>query len=394
MKTYLVTACMIGAVMMAACGSESSDVPAAKDKIDYKLLPCHPTTNVESSSLALDSLCIYLPDEEILTSMVGQFFCLNDTILFADNQLASFLLFTTSGKFCGYRTSRGNGPNEVSGLWSAAPLPDGGFACTDENARISVFNDQWEKMRRTRIDWSTERTEEEQYNHPDPNKSDIYEVQFSSNRTRTLSDSILLVPIVTEHIRYNAYKDADHFYDNAYTIGIINTKSGKFEKMLCQHSPIYGQYKYIPNFQFILYDTYMDTLVFSFEADSMIYKMSLADGYTFAFGVAGKNMKTDYRETTNFESADDNMDDDRSTYGFYQSLDYVIETGTLFRSYCKKGYNKLSSLQVYKGTTLVSDYEHLPPRFKVFGYIAPYYYASAKPDYERETMVIYRFQLP
>ncbi|MCM1030118.1 MAG: hypothetical protein NC410_01565 [Oscillibacter sp.] len=370
----------------------STHIPEAKNKVDYKHLPHFSSQKLLPQKFILDSIVIALPEEDILSSMNGQFFCNHDTIYFADKQLASLLLFSPEGEFIGYRLRRGNGPNEIKGLFSIVPTPEKQYIILDESWRIYTFNNSWEKINQFNIDWSSKRTSVEKYSQIDPNCHDIYEIQYSNNCLRPFSEKYLVVPIVTEHIKYNAYEKASHFYGNAYTLGLLDLSSGKISRMLCQHSPIYQRYKYIPNFQNILYDVYQDTLVFSFEADPLIYKMNLLDGKAFSFGMPGKDMNTNYRETSNFEDADKNYHRDRKKYGYYQALKYIPQTGILFRSYSKGGKAGENSLQVYQGNTLVGEYGNLPDRFQVYGYMDSWYYACAAPDFENENLIIYKFK--
>ncbi|WP_251619715.1 hypothetical protein [Odoribacter lunatus] len=368
------------------------DVPEARNKVDYEHLPLFSSPKAEGKGFVLDSIVISLPGEDILSSQTGTFFCNRDTIYFADRQLASLLLFSPEGRFIGYRLQRGNGPHELNGLFAIAPAGDDGYVTLDENGYVCVFNNHWKKIRQFHIDWQAGRSYEELYNAPDPNCYDIYEIQYSVNCIRPVSGSCVVVPIVTEHVKYNAYEEASHFYDNAYTLGVLDLSSGKISRMMCQHSPVYRRYKYIPNFQHVLFDIYQDTLLFSFEADPLIYKMSLQDNNAFSFGIPGKDMKTDYRETGRFEEADKSYQRDRRRYGFYQSLKYIPQTGLLFRSYSKGGDSGEYCLQVYRGHTLVGDYGELPAKFQVYGYIAPWYYACAAPDFEKENLIIYKFK--
>jgi len=370
----------------------STHIPEAQNKVDYEHLPHFSLQELHLQKFILDSIVIALPKEDILSSMNGQFFCNCDTIYFADKQLASLLLFSTKGKFIGYRLRRGNGPNEIKGLFSIVPTTENQYIILDESWRIYTFNNNWEKISQFNIDWSSQRTSAEKYSQIDPNCYDIYEIQYSSNCLRPFSEKYLIAPIVTEHVKYNAYENASHFYDNAYTLGVIELSSGKINRMLCQHSPIYQRYKYIPNFQHVLFDVCQDTLFFSFEADPLIYKMNLHDEKACSFGIPGKNMQTDYKETTCFEEADNNFYKDRKTYGYYLDLKYIPQTGLLFRSYCKGGNTGESALQVYRNYCLIGEYDHLPTQFKVYGYIDSWYYASTTPDFENENLIIYKFK--
>jgi hypothetical protein len=83
--------------------------------------------------------------------------------------------------------------------------------------------------------------------------------------------------------------------------------------------------------------------------------------------------------------------EERQKKGYYDWIEYIDETGVLFRSY-KKGENSSSDgLQVYKNDVLIADLD-VPKGFKVTGFIFPYYYSNEYIDEEAEKMIIYKFR--
>ena len=55
------------------------------------------------------------------------------------------------------------------------------------------------------------------------------------------------------------------------------------------------------------------------------------------------------------------------------AVEYVDETGLLFRSYRKGGGSVTDGLQVYRDGVLVGDVD-VPLGFRMAGYVDPYYY--------------------
>ena len=127
--------------------------------------------------------------------------------------------------------------------------------------------------------------------------------------------------------RFPFEQPAAHFYENSYTLGLIDPRTGKVERMMCTHSPIYKQYRYIPNFKSILFDTDTEnTLFYSFQIDSLIYQTDFKNNTLQSFGLAGHPMNTDYRETNTFEEATNNYKEDYKKFGSYRYLKYIPET--------------------------------------------------------------------
>ena len=83
---------------------------------------------------------------------------------------------------------------------------------------------------------------------------------------------------------------------------------------------------------------------------------------------------------------------EKQSKGYYTWLEYVDETGLLFRSYQKGGSQSTDGLQIYKDGVLLGDI-NVPKGLKVMGYVSPYYYSYVIADEEREIMYMYRFKL-
>lgn len=391
MKTYLLVSEIIISIGIWGC----MQIPEGNNKIDYEsLIYIKSKKPVSPEPLAIDTFYIYAEDENQMTSLIGEFFLQEDTLCFADAGLASIFCYDLEGKYIENHLSRGRGPQEILGL-NIITNDKKGYYILDESWNIYRIDRKWNRIKENRIDWNSDKSIKYLYNHPDPNETGIYELEYASSNLRTLGKDYLVIPIVTEHVKYNSYGGAfaSHFYENTYTIGILTQDSAKLVKMMCNRSPIYSQYSYVPNFKNVIFDTYQDTLFFSFEIDPHIYQMDFSTSQTIGFGEAGQQMNTDYPETKSLEDADEHYGEDRQKCGYYYYLKYVPETVLLFRSFQYGTPLAYDGLQVYKNQLLVAEYQ-VPKGFRVIGYVPPYYYAEGKPDIDKEAMVFYRFKLP
>lgn len=368
------------------------EIPESRYKFNYSEIPNFSRNGTIRQSLIFDSIPIYMGGDN-MTSMEGIFFMQKDSIYFGDRQLATVFVYDTTGQFITTRTRQGKGPGEILGLNVISPLKDQGFAIMDEQWNVFLFDKHWNSTNQYIINWQVKKSAQALLNSPDPNESGIYEVEYAANNLRLLGN-YLIFPIVTEHIHYNGYESGNgsHFYENSYTLALMDQKKGIVTKMFCNRSPVYRQYKYIPNFKNVIFDTYADSLFFSFEADSLIYKMNIRDSSLLSFGIAGKSMNISYIETKSFKESDDNFFHDRETFGYYRYLKYIPETNVLFRGYSTGKPTNMEKLQIYKNNDLLLDTQ-VPANFQPFGYHAPYYYATGKPDYNKDHVVVYKFKL-
>lgn len=374
-------------VLLAGCTS----IPENKGKIQYSTLKNIAEKRLQyGGQLKLDTLLI----DGDKVSLVGDFTIYNDTLYFADQILASFVLFDKEGKYINTRLKKGRGPGELLGLNKVTFLPDGIKVVMDQNWNISLWDQDWNKVKNIQLSFQSEKSIGKLKSCPDPNDIGVYEVEYAKNRIRPCPAKSLLFPVTVEAEKMNAFfgEGANHFYENAYTLAMISLQTGKIEHLLCNRSSVYEKYNYLPNFRNVLFDVYQNRLYYSFEIDPMIYEMDLKNISTVVFGEKGKRMRTDYRETQSLEDAESYIREDRENYGYYRYINYVPEKKLLFRGY-RKGKSPLKDgLQVYSGSCLVGEFD-VPRDFEVFGYIEPWYYARGTNDYENEKITLYRFKL-
>ncbi len=380
---------LILSLTLQNCKNESS----SKFKTDYSKIKNHSCIDLQNYKLTIDTILINAIDSSSLSSMVGSFHIFRDTLAFADKILSSIFLYNLKGKLIKKHMKKGKGPNELLGLSAITQISDSNYIILDNSNILYSVSSSWNITDKKIIDFGNlviNTNTLARITSPDDPR--IYEIEYSLLNIQPYLDSLLIIPIVTEHIKYNGYgKNSDEFYKNSYSLAIVG-RNGKIKQMFCTRSPVYEKYKYIPNFKFPIFDICQDTLYYSFEADSLIYKQDLTTNKIISFGNGGQDMRTDYRETKNFEDSDDNFFEDYEIYGYYQSIKYIPQTNLLFRSYHKGQQEKSDGLQVYHNNYLIGDYK-VPSNFKVIGYIAPYYYASGNNEEYGDNMVVYKFQL-
>ena len=130
----------------------------------------------------------------------------------------------------------------------------------------------------------------------------------------------------------------------------------------------------------------------TYEADTLIYQYDNDYNEQKCFGYAGNGMDLNYRYIGELKESGKYWRSERQTKGYYNWLEYVDETGLLFRSYQKGGGSVTDGLQIYKNGVLIGDVS-VPRGLKVMGYVAPYYYSYVIANEEREIMYLYRFKL-
>ena len=346
-----------------------SNIPEARNKTDYSQITHYSSRSAHPiSSVNFDTIRIDAGNENEMTSLLGSFLFLGDTLCFADREQSTLFLYDRDGRFLGTHLSYGRGPQEIQGIYEITALPQGGYAIIND-WHLNIFDQSWGGKQQLRIDWQNDKTPEILLASPGPDESGIYEIEHFTGRLCPLGN-YLAIAIVTDCITYNGFRSnsqAAHFYENSYTLGLIDPRTGKVERMMCTHSPIYKQYRYIPNFKSILFDTDTEiTLCYSFQIDSLIYQTDFKNNTLQSFGLAGHPMNTDYRETNTFEEATNNYKEDYKKFGSYRYLKYIPETKVLFRNFYHGEPSCGETVQAYKNQTLVAEF-NVPDNFRIFG---------------------------
>ncbi len=130
----------------------------------------------------------------------------------------------------------------------------------------------------------------------------------------------------------------------------------------------------------------------TYEADSSIYVYNQANEEIARFGFAGRDMNLDYVAVSTLDDYRKNYRSENQKRGYYYWLEYDDVTGLVFRSYQKGEHESTDGLQIYRGHDLIADLD-VPKRFRVMGYIKPYYYSYVFADEDAEKLYLYRFTL-
>lgn len=387
---FIVLLCLVGCKKEGIPARYAISYDNLKNVAKNRLMPFKPEFN---------TIRIFAGEGKSLSSMSGYFFLQEDTIAFADRQLVAILQYDSTGRFLKTGLKRGKGPDEILGIERFTVFPEGGYAILDGNWFLSFFDFQWKKTGQSYLMWyknKSPRQLDSLLHIKDVNELAVYHFEYEGGDMKAWRKNYMIVPVETEHPNCNAYMEdvAGYYYENAATIGIVERNSGDLWRILCPRSAVYRQKRFIPNFRHVIYDICQDTLFFSFQADSLIYKMLLPEGNVVsAFGIPGREMNVDYRSSGTFDEASDHYKEDMEVYGRYTCLKYFEETGLLFRQYRKGNRVKTESMQVYRNHELLYDFD-VPDGFDLFAYRPPFYYASLAPDEEREEMIVCRFKLP
>lgn len=198
----------------------------------------------------------------------------------------------------------------------------------------------------------------------------------------------------SEHPQFNYFDNNLEFLKNGCHIGRIDLIHENALPMILKGFPqLYTDepWKYSSSW-YVNFDVDVrERLYVNFEADSLIYTYDKQGAPLVAYGRQGRDIEMDYipvgtwKEMKNFQK-------NRKEKGRYSWLEYIDDTGYLFRSYIKGEAAASDGLQIYKDGILVADVD-VPKNFRVTGYIAPYYYSQVFEDEGAEKLTICRFKL-
>jgi len=328
------------------------------------------------------------------TSMSGRWITDGKSLIFADKGKVPVSLYSSVGKFEKQIFVQGRGPDEIlSPATALLPLSGGGYAYfSPGDGRFYLFDSLLNnlssfnvfKVTDKDVDW------DDLLRNPDPENLTMYEHVLFNNDITELDDYILF-PITTEHQRYNGFmknQRAKEFYRDSYTLMAIN-KNDPAELRIFGHFPTIYNRRMIPNFMNRTVASDGSNLFVSYEADFLIYAYDKDLQLSFAFGIAGKDVKDNYPEVTTFEKHEETNKAHHAKYGHY--LQMVYGDGYLIRKYNRP--DDISAIQIYKDYNLLCDIEMPYKRFEIIGYIEPFFYAQAYVDFEYEFCKIIRFKI-
>ncbi len=352
-----------------------SVTPESKKKIKIK--------NIELHKILLDS---------IPSSYIGNLSYRNDTIFFTDYRFCRIFLFTPSGKLIGKFLESGKGLNEVPTniLQAHVPLKNGSHFFMGINNDAYLFDKNFRRITQCQILRTKSQSEQEEFKHPFPDNQMLYDLcDDVIFKPRAYKDNVYF-QIFSMHPKFNMV--VDDYYKYSRIMAEMDMKSGKIKNLLGRRSPEYQKYKYLI-YDFYSFDISKDKdFYISFPPDSLIYVYNKDFEQIKAFGIAGKNMNTKYKEVKTLDDVRNNWDNISATTDYYAWIEYFDKQNLLFRSYKKGSNDKTDGLQIYKNTVLIGDID-VPKNFRVEAYIKPFFYSNAFIDEENEKISLYKFRI-
>jgi hypothetical protein len=263
---------------------------------------------------------------------------------------------------------------------------------------VYIFDSQLSSRRSFVIDFNEQESIEELTNNPKIYHRGVYEVKYSMNQWTVLDDSTLLFNIESTHPMLNSFI-SEEYYKNGRIMAKLNTQTGTVADILGRRPSKYIENKFLPNFDNHHYHFTNDEFYLNFEIDEHIYVYDRGLNPVYSFGVAGKNMNTEYT-TSNDVSLFNNLDfylNDRKIFGYYYKPFCVPEKKLVFRTYITgQTENNESSrwrLQIYRETTLIGDVE-VPNGFEIIYYNKQYIYASIEDASREDSKKIVQMEMP
>lgn len=266
-----------------------------------------------------------------------------------------------------------------------AVFSDHGFVLLSSGLDLEIFDPDWSLEKRFTLAYRPG-------SKCDPSSFETYSFNLD-NRVSRVRDGVFYISMLSEYPGFSYFDTKKKFLDKGHHIGRIDLAEEKQLPMIVKGFPriFHREKESCASFSGVNFDMGEDCLYVGYEADSLIYKCSMSGEPESAFGISGENMDTDYEPVRNWNDMPVYRRN-RETKGWYGWIEYVDETGFLFRSYCKGRHSASDGLQIYKDGIPAADVD-VPKGFRVMGYIAPYYYSQVIEDAENGRLEIMRFRL-
>ena len=339
-------------------------------------------TDIKLEKLQLDSVyCSYTGVSSVDES---------GRIIYYDKYFNQVFTFDGNGKLIEKAIGKGRGPGETT-IGQGA---DAVFSTSGDMALVgsTLDFDYFRRDMKTHEYFSMYASYDR--NSTAPDNFDTYTYQWD-NFVGRLRDDILYLAAVSDRDEYSYFTTPDDYLRQSFRIGRINLIKKENMPMLVKGFPeLYIQHpdRY-SSFQNTIFDISDNGGIYlGFESDSHLYECGKDGMPMSSFGLAGRDIQNDYIPGLGFEDSDYYLKN-REEKGYYSWLEYIDETGILFRSYVRSANAPTDGLQVYSSDkTLIADVD-VPKGFKVLGYIEPYYYSQVAEDAEHGKLSVYRFKL-
>ena len=348
--------------------------------------------NVTITSLEIDSVLL----DSVTTSFVVSSGMCDSAVYVIDNYFCTLCRFDLNGKFEDRKLGTGRARNEttIGRIATHSFLADGRLVLYDYNAGYYIYNKDFLLEDYFRVVY------EQTNNDGSYDRDNLYEDPYSytpvynDNVCRSYGNNIYF----KVHLAFpncNYIHTTDEQLRQGANILETNLEKRSLGRILSVGYPM-GYYTNSLDkaiFSTVNFDiSQKGNFYVTYEADTLIYQYDKDYNEQVCFGFAGKNMDLDYVTINTLSESRKNWRNERQTKGYYNWLEYVDETGLLFRSYQKGKTQSTDGLQIYKDGVLFGDVS-VPKGLRVMGYVAPYCYSYVIADEEREIMYMYRFKL-
>ena len=379
MRSYYLSLLFSG-LLLFSCSNPENTFSAAK-MVNKK--PENIFTELKLANLQLDSVyCSYTGVSSVDKS---------GRIIYYDKYFNFVYTFDGNGKLIEKAVGKGRGPGETT-IGQGA---DAVFSTSGDMALVgsTLDFDYFRSDMKTHEYFSMYANYNR--NSTAPDNFDTYTYQWD-NFVGRLRNDILYIAAFSDREEFSFFTTTDDYLRTSYRIGRIDLIKKENASMLVKGFPeLYIQHpdKY-SSFQNSFFDISDDgRLYLGFESDSHLYECDKDGKPVLSFGLAGRDIQNDYIPGLSFDDDSNYYLKNREEKGYYSWLEYIDETGMLFRSYVKGKDALTDGLQIYKSDkTMIADVD-VPKGFKVLGYIEPYYYSQVVEDAEQGKLSIYRFKL-
>ncbi|GAB2624006.1 hypothetical protein [Belliella aquatica] len=322
----------------------------------------------------------------------------NENFYFIDRLSTQILEFDFEGNFKRKPITKGEGPSEIQRFHTVYFGKDQFYFISGYT--VSVFNKDFNLVRRFELDFEHGSTLHEIEHNPTPDNPAVYELKYWGNQVFE-NNGFFYVKIESSNPKFNGY-DHREYYLYGGTYGEFDLKTGKATRVLGKRPPVYLNYSHITYLDLYYHDVHEKEIYLSFEPDSLIYITDMEFNVKEAFGVKGIGMHQDYIETKHHEEASNLVFRmNKIQKGYYKYVKHFHEDGITFRTYTlgipndtvlEHGTNP-QRMQIYKDKALVGDVE-VPTSFAIIGKIGDYYYADGSGgNPNNEEIIVYKFKL-
>ncbi len=330
-----------------------------------------------------------IPLEHVGSSYVGTLSLTDKSVLFVDSRFCWIFEFALDGTLKQRYLGQGNGPTELAAgmIDGYAYLQDGSHFIVGPQNDCYVFDDNFNLKSQYVLQRENKRT-----NEVEPENPDSYTLSYYNMGIKNFGNN-LYTSVMLDHPTYNFIVSPKKYFGNAHILMEIDLQTGKLNAVKGNYPDRYLTDPSLRHLNFVFYDIDKSgNFYLTYEADSTIYTFDSNFKPLAAFGYAGKDMVKKEAVFHSLKEFRKGYEKNKQERGIYTDLQYIDETGVLFRSY-QKGEGRLADgLQIYKDKVLIGDVD-VPKNFKILGYILPYYYAWNGIDEENEKVVVYRFRL-